>query len=186
MSTVSPRTLTLLRVSDIDLLESLLTKVAALLDGIRPEQLTLPTPCTDFDVSALRGHILWAGEMFARAAGGEPGEGFRADAAEMIRGWREQGTDRSVTIRVGQVPGAMAVAMSIIEFSTHGCDLAVATGQEIPFSDDELQRALTLAQATVPDQFRGPGKAFGHQVDVPDTAASAHRLLAFMGREVRA
>ena len=186
MTSLSVRAPTLHRVSDIDVLDSILASTAALLDGVRDEQLTLPTPCAEFDVRALRDHILRGGTMFAVAASGAAGGDFRADAALMVRGWREQGTDRSVTVGVGEVPATVAVGMSIVEFCTHGCDLALATGQEIPYTDDELGRALAVAQASVPDDFRGPGKAFGQVVDVDDTATSAHRLLGFMGRQVPA
>lgn len=172
--------------SDIDLLGSVLTKDRALLEGIRPEHLDRPTPCAGFDVAALRDYVLQMGAMFARAAGGDAGDSFSANADEMVRGWREQGTERTVTVRRGEVPGEMALGMSLIEFVTHGCDLADATGQDVPFTDAELSRALELAQASLTEEFRGPGKAFGPVVDVPGSAALADRLRGFMGRQVPA
>lgn len=44
--------------SDVDVLESVLTKDAALLAAVRPEQLGAPTPCPEYDVHALVNHIV--------------------------------------------------------------------------------------------------------------------------------
>lgn len=39
--------------SDIDVLETVLAKDAALLAAVSPEQLSAPTPCPEYDVQAL-------------------------------------------------------------------------------------------------------------------------------------
>lgn len=172
--------------SDIDLMESVLTATADVLDGVPTGALGHPTLCTEFDVAALRDHILAASQMFTRAAGAEPSGGFREDGARTVAAWREHGTDRPVTIRLGEVPGTQAVCMTIVEFATHGCELAVATGQRVPYRDGDLEQALAIGRRTLPDRFRGPGQAFGFAVAVRDDAPPWQRLLGFAGREVGA
>jgi hypothetical protein len=50
----------------------------------------------------------------------------------------------------------------------------------------ELAAAMVLsrarARATLPAEYRGPHKAFGPIVDVPDAAPPLARLIGFMGR----
>ncbi|WP_028923811.1 TIGR03086 family metal-binding protein [Pseudonocardia acaciae] len=182
--------------SDVDVLESVLTKDAALLAGVSGEQAGAPTPCPGYDVRALTNHIVGWVRVFAaaaneRSAGIDPAEfvstdpvaEFQAAATELIDGWRTRGVDRSVRLTGPEVPGRMALAMSLMEYVTHGCDLAIATGQDVPFSDDELALTLERARATLPEQFRGEGKPFGHIVEVPDDAPMVDRLLGFMGRQ---
>ena len=38
---------------DIELLSGVLTKTGDLIEGVRPDQGSLPTPCPDYDVGAL-------------------------------------------------------------------------------------------------------------------------------------
>lgn len=65
--------------------------------------------------------------------------------------------------------------------AAHGWDLAVATGQTVPFTDDEATRALALAETTLPDEYRGG--AFGPRIAVPVGSPGVDRFVAFMGRQ---
>ena len=183
---------------DMDLMESIVTKTAGVLSGVRPEQAGLPTPCAEFDVRALVDHIVGYGQVFAAAATGEtsaidPGAytapdfdtaaaTFRRAAQQMIAGWRSHGVDRTVHISRGEVPAAMALDMTMIEYLTHGWDLATATGQPSPFTDDEAAEVLARAQKSLTAQFRGQGKPFGPVVEVAADAPPIHRMIGFMGR----
>ena len=182
--------------SDVDVLESVLTKDAALVGNVAPDALAGPTPCPDYDVRALLDHIVGWVRYFAATANGREPDGdpsafttdehaaeFRAAAEDLVRGWREHGTDRTVRFATAEMPGDKVLAMTLMEYVTHGCDLAIATGQEVPFSDEELERTLEHAKANLPDEFRGEGKMFAHAVPVPDDAPAVARLLGFMGRQ---
>lgn len=184
---------------DLDLMESIVTKTSAVVSGVRPDQADLPTPCPDFDVRALVDHIVGYGQVFAAAANGEsfagdPGQYCAADfdeasatfeqaAQAMVTGWRTAGVDRMVHISQGEVPAAMALDMTMIEYLTHGWDLATATGQPSMFTEDEAVEVLGRAQKWLTPQFRGEGKPFGPVVDVPADAPATHRVIGFMGRQ---
>lgn len=180
---------------DVDVVESVLGKTETVLAGVRPEQLAAPTPCTEYDVRDLMTHIVGWVRSFAAAASGrtvtdDPAAyagpefvgDFHAASVELIDGWRSGGIDRTIPLAGGEIPGRVALTMTLMEYVTHGCDLAVATGQPVPYSDDELAVTLERARATLPDQYRGAGKPFGDRVDVPADAPLAHQLLGFMGR----
>jgi uncharacterized protein (TIGR03086 family) len=184
-------------VSDIDVLQDVLDKLEGLITGVRPDQLADPTCCPDYDVNTLVNHIVGWLQAFAEAANArkpegdpsafssaEPGKAFHLAAEEVVAGWRAYGTERTVSLTGAGVPGAMVLSMTIMEYVAHGCDLAMATGQTVPFTDDELGVALARAQTSLPDQMRGD--SFGPPVQVPDTAPVLDRFLGFMGRSTAA
>lgn len=186
--------------TDVDVLEGVLHKLERVVAGVRPEQLDDPTGCPKFTVGKLVDHITGYLQNFAGAALGREGRAdpsthhtddavaeIQAASAEVVDGWRRLGTDRQVSVRGGPTsPGEMVLGMTLIEYVTHGSDLALATGQPLPFSDDEYEAALGKAHVFLTDNYRGEGRAFGPRVDVPDDAPASERLMGFMGRRIPA
>jgi uncharacterized protein (TIGR03086 family) len=182
---------------DIDLLERVLDKTAGLLDGVTPDQYGDTTPCPDYDVRALVNHITgWVqsfaagadgkeppGDPTAHVAGEDPGAEFRQSADKLVEAWRKHGVDRNVGIMGGQMPGQMVLNMTIMEYLTHGWDLATATKQPVPYTDEEAAQAHTLAEGSLPPQYRGADQPFGDIVAVPDSAPAVDRFIGFMGRD---
>ena len=178
--------------SDIDVLEGVLAKLEGLVAGVRPDQLDAPTPCPNFDVKALDDHIVGLLGNFALGAQGhpvpdvgtdDPGQAVHVRSEQILDGWRRHGTDREVSVMGSGpgMPGAAVLGMTIMEYVAHGSDLAMATGQPIPFTDDELGVALARGEATLRDDYRGD--AFGPRLDVSADAPVRDRFLAFMGRK---
>jgi len=181
---------------EIDLLEGVMAKTGRLVASVRPDQLDGPTPCPDYRVRQLLDHIVGWLHVFAGAACGEPFDGdasayragdqpgreFAAAARALCSGWREHGLDRSVRLTGGELPGRMVFNMTLMEYMAHGWDLAKATGEQIPFTDDEASEVLVRAEATLPAQYRGEGKGFGAIVAVPADASAVDRFVGFMGR----
>ena len=186
--------------TDLDLLSSVMTKTGDLIEGVRSDQWDLPTPCRDWDVRDLVGHIVGWLRVFAAGAAGEVFEGDPADyrtgdsSAEdfrrltevLVAGWEANGADRSVRLTSGELPGAMVFDMTLMEYLTHGWDLATATGQSVPFTEVEAEDVLRRARATLRPEYRGPDTAMGEEVAVPADAPAMVRLAAFMGRDVSA
>jgi uncharacterized protein (TIGR03086 family) len=182
--------------NDVDVLQGVLDKLEGLVAGVRPDQLDQRTGCPDFDVRGMVNHIVGFLQNFAAAAQGrkaeldptkvrsdDPVKDVRVAAEQTIQGWRDLGTDRKVSVTGDTgTPGEMVLGMTIIEYVAHGCDLALATGQEIPFTDEEFGVALARAEASLTDDYRGEGKPFGVRLEVADDAPVRERFLAFMGR----
>jgi uncharacterized protein (TIGR03086 family) len=182
---------------DIDLLEGVLDKTATLVAGVTPDAYDRPTPCPDYDVRALVNHIngwvrafaaganggTYDGDPGAYESGDDPGAEFRAAADDVVSGWRTHGTERTVGLGGGELPGQMVLHMTIMEYLTHGWDLATATRQPVPYTEEEAEAALERAQATLPPEYRGEGKPFGDVVDVPGTAPAIDRFVGFLGRD---
>jgi uncharacterized protein (TIGR03086 family) len=182
---------------EVDVLEDVLAKTATLLEGIEPDDAGRPTPCPDYDVAALRSHLVGWIQQFAAGvndrdsgidptayqAGDDAVSVYRAAAADAVAGWRKGGADREVTILQGAVPGQMAFAMMLGEELVHGWDLAVATDQPVPFTDEEAEVALGRLRRVLQPEYRG--ESFGQEVQVADGASAIDHLVAFSGRQPR-
>jgi uncharacterized protein (TIGR03086 family) len=166
-----------------------------IVNGVSTDQLSQPTPCTEFDVRALLNHMLGGLEMLeAAAAGGEPkmpeGEQFgakpgqdyderRAKLLETVRG--EGVLDRTWKMPFGEIPGSMMAGIAFMEHLTHGWDLAKATGQDPAIPDDLVRECLDVVKP-MDQMLRSPGVC-GPQVEVPANAPLMDQLIGFMGRQ---
>lgn len=156
------------------------------LTAVRPDQLDLTTPCSDWDVRRLVGHVLAGPARFLEAGrGGQPdwssdpeppaagwAQQFRSDGDDLVHFWHQQGD----AVEPGQVDWQTG------ELALHTWDLARATGQSTDRLDPEVaERGLAfMQQALTPDNRGG---VFGPAVDVPETAPVYDRLAAWAGRQ---
>ena len=182
---------------EISLLSSVMEKTGDVVAAVTDDQRDRPTPCPDYDVAALIDHIVgWVqafeagancrepeGDPSAYRAGDDPAGEFRAAADGLVAAWRDHGIDRKVRMASGgEIDGRMSFDMTLMEYAVHGWDLAVATGQPVPYTEAEAAAVLERAEVTLPPQYRGEGMPFGDIVAVPDTAPAVDRLVAFLGR----
>ncbi|MER7203540.1 TIGR03086 family protein [Streptomyces sp. CB01635] len=174
--------------------------VARLADGVGEGRLNLATPCPEYSVRNLLGHILGLTVAFGDAARKNLGpttdtnptaslpditDGWREALAkaldELAEAWRDPEAWQGMT-RAGGVdlPAGVAGLVALDELVVHGWDLARATGQEYDPEEAALGAAHAfLAQSTGPD--RPP--IFGPVVPVPDEAPLLDRVVGLSGRE---
>jgi uncharacterized protein (TIGR03086 family) len=176
--------------------------VARLLEGVREEHMAGPTPCPDYPVRALLGHVLGLTAAFRDAARKDLGDttdtppsaatvpelgpGWREELPklldELAEVWRDPAAHTGLT-RAGGVdlPGAVAAAVVADELVVHGWDLARATGQ--PYTPDPaaLQACHAFLAAAQDDPSRGA--IFGPVVPVPPEASLLDRAIGLSGRD---
>lgn len=168
-----------------------------LIDGTDPAQGSLPTPCDDFDVATLIGHLLGVVRRIGVVLDGRPfyeapslleSTDWSADwasgraATEQIIAVDSNQT-RVVTVPWGEVTGGAALATYVGELGVHAWDLAVATGRTDQLDDELATAALAPYQQKVPAEPRGGQIPFGPVVPVPDDADPYARLVAWTGRD---
>jgi uncharacterized protein (TIGR03086 family) len=170
-------------------------------DGVRADQLAAPTPCTEFDVQALLGHVLHVLRRVTTAGRGAPvdstppvtappAEGWpaalRTAATELAPVWADDAVlDAVLRLPFGTLPGRAALATWVGEVTTHTWDLAVATGRSPAWDDAVVAVGLAAILGKLPAAGRGPGIPFADAVPVPDDAPAVERLVAWQGRDPR-
>ncbi|AEH07995.1 hypothetical protein FsymDg_0439 [Candidatus Protofrankia datiscae] len=113
--------------------------------------------------------------------GPDPAADFAAAAASLVRRWRDGGAEVAVSVTGSPLPGAFVYRMMIGEYLVHGWDLGVATGQPLPFTEEQARYARALLSTILRPEFRG--QAFGEDVPVPLDASELDRLIGFAGRD---
>lgn len=182
--------------SDIDLLAGVFTKTGDIIGSVERDQMGFPTPCTEYNVEALVNHIVgwvqvfeagchgrtYEGDAATYQCGDDPAGEFRTAADSIVAGWQKHGFDRQVRVMSGEMPAEMVFSMTLMEYLAHGWDLATATGQPIPYTEQETEATLLRAKASLPPEYQGENMPFGNIVPVADDAPAIDRLVGFLGR----
>jgi uncharacterized protein (TIGR03086 family) len=174
----------------LELLTRAVDQMGRLIAGVRPGQGGDPTPCAAWDVDALVAHVVAQTGQFATTAGaaaGQGDDGYPDAAARLLAAWRRPGAlDRTVALRMGEVPATWLATQQMVELATHAWDLAKATGQPADLDPEVGAAALAFARQNIKPEYRGDegsGAVMGPEVAVPDDAPVYDRLAAFAGRD---
>jgi uncharacterized protein (TIGR03086 family) len=183
-------------------LQSPADQVAALASGVTDEQLDAPTPCPGTDVSMMLAHIIGLSVAFRDAAAKIEGPTTaRSPTAirlelpadwrvllprrldDLVAAWRDPDAWQGDTQAGGvSLPGAVAGQVANNELVLHGWDLAVATGQPLQPSEENLQTSWEMVSNT-PDDPQVREGLFGPVVTVSDGASLLDRTLGQAGRD---
>ena len=180
--------------------------------GVRPEQLTDPTPCTDMDVRALLAHLIGVlDRVAALGTGGDPlavteasvaddrwTDAWRASGRRAVDAWSDDGVlERPVALPWIQGSGAEVLASFFSELTVHTWDLAKATGQQPDWDDTVVAAAFDGARQILPAENRRAlyeevsaargldevAVPFAEAVPISDDAPAIDRLVAWNGRD---
>ena len=177
-------------------------QAVAVVGLVTPDRLAAPTPCAEYDVRHLTGHLVAVLRRIAHVAGG--GHAFdvpsivldladdawrpaaEANAAGLRTAWAEDAVlDRVLRLPWGEVPGRGAALAYVQELTTHAWDLATALDRQDVLDPALAELALAAAQRFVPAQPRGGPIPFEAPVEVADDAPVYERLVAWLGRDPR-
>lgn len=179
-------------------LGAVLDQTGMILRGVRPDQFDLPTPCVEFDVRLLTGHLLGVlGRITHVGAGGAPFDvpsivegvadpiaAWEAARVRLEKVWSDDAVlDRSLQVPWGTVPGRLAALGYVQELLTHSWDMAVATGQRDQLDDELAARTVAFARERVPAAKRGGPIPFAPVVEVDPDAGVYEQLAGWLGRD---
>ena len=172
-------------------------RLADLVQAVADDDLGRPTPCADFTVADLVGHVAGVPLAFAAAArkaplppapdvaGADLPPDWRtripAELDLMVEAWRDPAAWEGMT-QVGGVdlPGEVCAMVGLDELVLHGWDLAKAIGRPAGYDGPGLEQV----HATVADlRAAGIEGPFGPEVPVPDGAPLLDRTLGLSGRD---
>ena len=165
------------------------TSAVALAAQVRDDQRSAPTPCTDWDVEALLGHMVGGTGYLLTALGIEssPGvndaESYRGAMALRVESLRQPG---ALQIRCMSSAGfewsvAEATAGTAMDQLVHTWDLAVAIGADRELDPEAVGAVVEMFLPQMPEIGRSAG-IVGPEVPVPEGASPQDRLLGAMGR----
>jgi uncharacterized protein (TIGR03086 family) len=181
--------------ASVAVLDSAVTWTRACLELARSSDLSLPTPCSAWDLGQLLAHIEDSLAALGQAADlgrvrvvDHPA---RQDPERTIDrivqracttrdAWLERCT--SAPISIGDLAlGRDTLAMvGALEIAVHGWDVAQAVGSGLRIPEDLAARLYAAAQLVVTPDERGT--RFAAPVVVPSDAPASTRLLAHLGR----
>ncbi len=171
--------------------------VGALVTGIGTGQWSAPTPCTDWTVRQVVGHLVGMNRIFTALLteqappesrldhlADDPVEAYHDSPAALQAAFEAPGVlERTYHGPLGVATGADRLQIRLYDLLAHGWDLAQATGQPVTELPAELaEQALVFAQAQLAGQDR-TGR-FAPAQPVADDAPALERLAAFLGRPV--
>ena len=174
----------------LEMFERAASAASALARSVRPDQMGLATPCSEWDVRALLDHMA-GGPMYLLGAldVGDAGVGS----------WPEPAAVDAVVARLGE-PGALerrcvspagfewsvaeAAAGTAMDQLVHTWDLAVALGTDRTIDSDVTAAVVSMFLPQMPEVGRQAGFV-GPAVDVGEGAAPQDVLLGAMGRDPR-
>jgi uncharacterized protein (TIGR03086 family) len=161
------------------------------LHTIATDDLARQTPCREFDVTALTGHLLRSIAGLGGMVGAEIPERDESDSVERqvvaaarpaLDAWHRHGLDGTVPFGKGEMPARGACGILSLEFLVHAWDYARAVGHEVDAPKPLAEYVLGLARQIITPERRGSA-GFDDPVDVPADAGALDRLLAFTGRD---
>lgn len=173
-----------------------LDAVGALIGSVRADQWSDPTPCTEWDVRRLVGHVIGMNLVFAALMADQPAPSrppddhiepdppgaYRASSAALLLAFGEPGAmDRQYPGPRETISGADRLQIRLYDLLAHGWDLAQATSQRFEPSDDIVEPTLAFARQQMAGQSRA-GR-FGDEQEADASAPAIDRLVAFLGRK---
>jgi len=184
--------------SILDRLDRASAAVADQLDAVGrldPGLWAAPTPCTEWTVRDLAGHLVGIDlrllAMFEEGPppergvdrlGDDPAGAYRRSAAALRAAAVPGALERSGTTPIGVATGAERLQWRVADLLVHSWDLAQATGVRADLPDGLVEPALAFVGSGLAEQDR-TGR-FGEPQPIGDGAPVLDRLAAFTGRPV--
>jgi uncharacterized protein (TIGR03086 family) len=164
--------------------------------GTTPEQLDRQTPCEEWKVRDLFGHLIVGATTFAALVRGDEPPGdvetgpdavmaakAQAAVADIDGAFRTPGAlDRVVATPFGEMPGDTFARLLAFDLLMHSWDLAMATGRPLAVSEDVVTEIDGFTRAALAPEMRGPG-TFGPEVEPSNGCSRLEGLVAFSGRK---
>ena len=166
---------------------------AHVLVNVTSDQLSLPTPCSKWDVKAVIDHVIAGNQRVVERAGGlvaplpdDLGGAHRASAEAAQETFAApQALTRTYQLPIGEIPGTTFIELRTSDLLVHAWDLAFATGQPTDLEPELAEYVLAFSKQMMSRPgLRGDGRPYGEEQPCGDERSAADRVAAFLGREL--
>ncbi|MGQ4514692.1 TIGR03086 family metal-binding protein [Streptomyces sp. DW26H14] len=170
-------------------LAAVLDQVVGLVDSVGEREWSAPTPCEEWDVRAVVGHLLDVQQRFLANLTAQPVR-TRPDVGEnaqlLVNAFAEEGAlERLVPDRLGEITGLTLLKILMMEHLAHGWDLGQALGRPPVFDEEVVERTLDFVERMSP-KVPPALRRFDEPQPVAPNAPAIDRLAARLGRKVPA
>jgi uncharacterized protein (TIGR03086 family) len=175
---------------ELDSAEATLGVLRQVLHTIAGDDMSRQTPCSEYDVTQLTGHLLKSIRALGGMVGADHSMLGETDSVERqiitaarptLDAWHRHGLAGNVPFSGGEMPAKDAAAILSLEFLVHAWDYAVAVEHDVKAPESLAEYVLGLAHKLIqPEQRSSAG--FDGPVDVPADASALDQLIAFTGR----
>ena len=164
---------------------------------VGPGDMTLPTPCAEWDLAMLLAHLsasmadletaIRTGTLDLErppdSAAGDPVEALRDQAAELLCAvYGYDGAVRFVAVGGLPVPAGLVACTGAVEIAVHGWDVSAARDRVRPVPPIPAVLATRMLRLC-PLVVAGREGLFAGPVEVPAQASPGDRLVGFLGRD---
>lgn len=181
----------------IEIYEGAVNYMRDIIAGVKTEQLSDSTPCTEWDVQSLINHNIKVSQAFhgMLTGGGKvdpfdvsgpiPSEGavaaFEGSTGALLQAIKAPGAlEKVVEAPFGKMPGSQFIMIPFADLLIHKWDLAKATGQDSSL-DSSMSDACFALLSPMLEGLRSGGN-FGSAVSVSADASIQDKLLGITGR----
>jgi len=186
----------------IELLQSSLATAQSVLKNVEQGQLTLSTPCTDWNVRELINHFLgvqWYFHANATSTPVDPTKLLPADCTiddciaalsevsqANIDAYSADGVmEKLMPYALGELPGRDCARVAAHDLFIHTWDLAKATGQDTNLNPQLATTLFASIRDGFPHSIRGDeGKWYKFEQTVGNESSVADEYAAFCGRQI--
>ncbi|MFG3099485.1 TIGR03086 family metal-binding protein [Streptomyces sp. NPDC048182] len=169
--------------------------------GVPEEKWGAATPCSEWTVRQVFHHARLDQQALTMQITEEPPEGDPFEPADVLadggrdaatrlkatldaalKAWESEREAENVPTPMGPMPAEAGAMVAALDAAVHAWDIAAATGQDLPLTEDLAERLEIPASRMVEFVRRSFGK-FAPVIEVPADASRADKLLAFTGRD---
>jgi len=185
----------------VELLAGAISYMLGVCAPIGAAELTLPTPCPDWNLAMLLGHLCQSMADLETAlrtgrldlyepvgrAGGDPVEALRDGAAQLLcAGYCYGGPECFVAVGGLPMPAGLVACTGAVEIAVHGWDVSAArarAGCDRGISQTPIPAALATRMLRLsPLLVAGREGLFAVPVEVPAQASPGDQLVGYLGR----
>lgn len=184
----------------IELYEAAVQQMLPTITGVKVDQLSASTPCSEWNVQALINHNLRVQAFVNTVLNGAPGdpgqmftvaeplptEGaeavYTANTNAVLATAKSMNLETTVQSPFGPMPAGNFLMIPMGDLVIHKWDLAKATGQNTTMDSGLAEVCLNVLQHAFESGRPGP-EFFAPDVNVPASASVQDRLLGISGRQ---
>jgi uncharacterized protein (TIGR03086 family) len=161
--------------------------------NVTSEQMSSPTPCSEWDVKALIDHVIAGNQRVIERAGGKAAplpEDLGAALGASARAAQEtfaapDALTRTYQLPIGEIPGSAFIELRTSDLLVHAWDLATATGQPTDLDPELAEYVLAFSKQMMSRPgLRGDARPYGVEQSCGVERPTTDRLAAFLGRKV--